>query len=61
MAVLEEVGVSYEKVLIDISKGEHQSPEYLKIHPLGLVPAFRLENSKYIFIKLTTPKGEFRP
>jgi glutathione S-transferase len=49
MAVLEEVGVSYEKVLIDISKGEHQSPEYLKIHPLGLVPAFRLENSKYIF------------
>jgi glutathione S-transferase len=49
MAVLEEAGVSYEKTLIDISKGEHLSPEYLEIHPLGLVPAFRLENGKYIF------------
>lgn len=49
MAVLEEVGAHYEKSLIDISKGEHQSPDYLKIHPLGLVPAFRLENGKYIF------------
>lgn len=49
MAVLEEVGVPYKKTLIDISKGEHLSPEYLKIHPLGLVPAFRLENGKYIF------------
>ena len=49
MAVLEETGVSYEKILIDIGRGEHQSAEYLKIHPLGLVPAFRLWNGKYIF------------
>ncbi len=49
MAVLEEVGAPYEKNLIDINKGEHQSPEYLKIHPLGLVPALRLENGETIF------------
>jgi glutathione S-transferase len=49
MAVLEEVGAAYEKNLIDINQGEHQSPGYLKIHPLGLVPALRLENGKTIF------------
>ena len=49
MAVLEEVGAFYEKNLIDMNKGEHQSPEYLKIHPLGLVPALRLGNGETIF------------
>ena len=49
MAVLEEVGAPYEKNLIDMNKGEHQSPEYLKIHPLGLVPALRLGNGETIF------------
>lgn len=49
MAMLEEVEVPYEKTLIDINKGEQKTPEYLKIHPLGLVPAFRLANGEYIF------------
>jgi glutathione S-transferase len=49
MAVLEEVEIPYEKTLIDITKGEHQSPEYLKIHPLGLVPALQLENGEHVF------------
>lgn len=49
MALLEEVGAPYEKVLIDINEGENRSAEYLKIHPLGLVPALRLTNGQYVF------------
>lgn len=49
MAVLEEIGAPYEKVLVDIDNGEHRSPEYLRIHPLGLVPAFRLPDGGYVF------------
>jgi glutathione S-transferase len=49
MAMLEEVEAPYEKTLVDITKGEHQSPEYLKIHPLGLVPAIQLENGVHVF------------
>ena len=49
MAMLEEVEAPYEKILVDISKGEHQSPEYMKIQPLGLVPAIQLENGEHVF------------
>lgn len=38
--LLEEVGEPYELVRLDMSKGEHKSPEYLKIHPHGVVPGF---------------------
>jgi glutathione S-transferase len=37
--LLEEIGVPYELVRIDLSKGEHKKPEHLKIHPHGAVPA----------------------
>ena len=49
MAMLEEVEAPYEKILIDINNRENLSPDYLKIHPLGLVPAFRLEDGEHIF------------
>jgi glutathione S-transferase len=39
--VLEELGVPYELIHIDLSKGAHKTPEYLKIHPLGKVPALQ--------------------
>lgn len=35
---LEELGLSYETVLVDFAKGEHKSPEYLKLNPNGKVP-----------------------
>lgn len=38
---LEELGVSYELVRLDMAEGEHRSPEYLDIHPLGVVPALQ--------------------
>ena len=37
--MLEELGVPYELVRLSMEKGEHKSPEYRKIHPLGAVPA----------------------
>ncbi len=37
--LLEELGVPYERVVLDRSKGENKTPEYLSIHPHGWVPA----------------------
>ncbi len=42
---LEELGADYKLHKIDLSKGEHKSPEFLKINPRGQVGA------------LTTPDG----
>ena len=42
--VLEESGEKYEARRMDLSKGEQRTPEYLKIHPLGRVPALLLDN-----------------
>lgn len=36
---LEELGVPYEFVLLDMKAGEHRQPEYLAINPMGKVPA----------------------
>jgi glutathione S-transferase len=38
--MLEEIGAPYELVRLQLSKGEHKKPEYLKVHPHGAVPAF---------------------
>lgn len=37
--LLEELGVPYELVRLDLSKGEHKTAAYMKIHPHGAVPA----------------------
>lgn len=37
--LLEELGVPYELVRLDLKAGEHKKPEYLAIHPQGAVPA----------------------
>ena len=36
---LEELAVPYEFVNLDMKSGEHRQPEYLKINPMGKVPA----------------------
>jgi glutathione S-transferase len=42
--VLEESGEKYEPRRVDFSKGEQRTPEYMKIHPLGRVPALLLDD-----------------
>jgi glutathione S-transferase len=42
--VLEESGEKYEAKRMDLSKGEQRAPEYMKIHPLGRVPALKLDD-----------------
>jgi glutathione S-transferase len=37
--LLEELGVPYELVRVDLSAGEQTQPEYRKVHPHGRVPA----------------------
>ncbi len=36
--MLEEVGASYRTVLLDFEKGEHKSPEFLALNPMGKLP-----------------------
>jgi glutathione S-transferase len=37
--MLEEIGLPYETHVLDISKGENRNPDYLKINPMGKIPA----------------------
>lgn len=37
--MIEELGVPYEMKLLNLKKFEHKQPDYLKINPLGKVPA----------------------
>lgn len=43
---LEEAGEKYEAKRMDLTKGEQRTPEYLKIHPIGRVPALLLGNGE---------------
>ncbi len=42
--VLEESGEKYEPRKVNLAQGEQRSPDYLKINPLGRVPALRLDD-----------------
>lgn len=36
--MLKELGIEWEEVPLDMSKGEHKSPDYLRLNPNGKVP-----------------------
>jgi glutathione S-transferase len=44
--VLEESGEKYDAKKIDLAGGEQRTDAYLKINPLGRVPALRLDNGE---------------
>ncbi|HVV63600.1 MAG TPA: glutathione S-transferase family protein [Pseudolabrys sp.] len=39
--MLEETGAPYDIHLVNLSKGEQQTPEYLAVNPMGKVPALK--------------------
>ncbi|WP_426749715.1 glutathione S-transferase family protein [Myxococcus sp. Y35] len=41
--MLEELGIPYELEPVDMLKGGHKQPAYLKVHPLGALPAIEDE------------------
>ena len=60
---LEELGVPYEFVMLDLSAGEHRQPAYLAINPIGKVPAivdgdFQLWESGAILFYLAQKYGK---
>jgi glutathione S-transferase len=42
--VLEEAGEAYEGRRVDLARGEQRTEDYLRIHPLGRVPALILDD-----------------
>ncbi len=47
-AVLEEIGCPYALVKVDLAKGEHRKPEYLKLNPNSRVPTL-IDGEKVMF------------
>lgn len=43
--VLEEIVVPYQLSVVSLRWGAHKSKDYLKIHPLGKVPALEIDNT----------------
>lgn len=60
---LEELGVPYEFVTLDMQAGEHRQPKFLAINPIGKVPAivdgdFKLWESGAILLYLDEKYGK---
>ncbi|MEG5023237.1 glutathione S-transferase family protein [Microcoleus sp. AT8-B1] len=60
---LEEIGIPYEFVTLDMQAGEHLQPEFLEINPIGKVPAiadgdFKLWESGAILLYLAQKYGK---
>jgi glutathione S-transferase len=66
--VLEELGVPYERVLVDRAQNAHKAPEYLRLNPNGLLPVLTdgelvLYETAAIVLHLCDkhPKGKLAP
>ncbi len=60
---LEEIGVPYEFVMLDMQAAEHLQPNFLEINPIGKVPAiadgdFKLWESGAILLYLAQKHGK---
>jgi glutathione S-transferase/GST-like protein len=47
-ALFEEIGASYEKIVIDLDKDEHLGAEFLAINPMGEIPALVLPDGTFM-------------
>ena len=41
-AVLEELGLPYERVVVDTKRGQHRAPDFLTLNPMAQVPVLEL-------------------
>lgn len=48
-AMLEDIGVRYELIKVDTSKGEQRSPDYLKLNPHARVPTLVYDGGKILY------------
>jgi glutathione S-transferase len=46
---LAEKGLAFESRLVDLTKGEHHSPEFLKLNPNGVIPLLILEDGRSLY------------
>jgi glutathione S-transferase len=44
LILLEELDLKYDIKTVDLSKGEHKTPEFLKLQPFGKVPAVKYDD-----------------
>ncbi len=49
MAVLEELGASFDLHEVDYDGGENRTPGYLRLQPLGLIPALEIGDGRSMF------------
>ena len=40
---LEELGVQYDSRVVNLVEGQHKTDDYRKVHPLGVVPAYKTD------------------
>jgi len=70
--VLEESGLPYRAHKVDLAKGEHRTPEFLKLNPAGLIPVIvdpdgpggkplTLSQSGAIILYVAEKSGKFLP
>jgi glutathione S-transferase len=46
---LAEKGLAFDGKIIDLTKGEHHSPEFLKLNPNGVIPLLILEDGRSLY------------
>jgi glutathione S-transferase len=46
--VLAEKAIAYEMVEMDLQKGEHKTPEFIQINPLGRVPVLETDDGVFL-------------
>lgn len=64
--ILEELGTPYETVLVDRGQNAQQSPHYLRVNPMGTIPALETPHgvvfeTAAILIWLTDRAGQLAP
>ena len=66
---LAEKGLSFDSKVVDLVKGEHHSPEYLKLNPNGVIPLLILPDGRALYesgticeyLDETCPEPPLRP